>query len=902
MKKGKECLQKAAAACKLVCYAIAPDAGDILYTEMKSLPAEDKPVVISKELTALMTAFANAPTRNLKTQILSIYAFEYPRRQLQALHEPFARVSLWQIKRARSHAQKTGPGVPVIKARSHRVCLDMNKIDHFVDFVNRPYFHQDVAFGMRKITLESGEVLEMPNVIRTVTRSTMIAQYQQYCKEQSFIPLSRATLFKILEVRAASQRKSLQGLDSTAAEGSEAFQTLKIIVEKLVDAGVEKSWASNINRQLERGKLYLKTDYKVHCKETESPCADHCRFFSLSDATDNDFLTICCHSHDLVGESCENIKDTIDKIENQITTHSSTRFSKDLKEDLLHDFSVAKEHILKWKSHIMRSVNPELEKQRVLTELDDSSVFLIMDWAMKLTQMKYREKQSEWYGKRGMSWHITSAVTRNSATQELDVKSYVHLFDASKQDWFAVISILEDLLKHIKTENPLICTVFLRSDEAGCYHNNLLVTAVKDVCDRVGVQVKRYDFSEPQQGKDICDRIICPLKASIRKYCNEGNDVLNAAQMRDALIQHPVKGTLTSVNKINDSVEHLEVNKIKNFSAYHSFEYSSHTITVWKAYGVGKGKTLTTDKLYITHQGSTDLVVERSFNTNEQFRSLKLKISKFPEESEKEEVEEVGLFECKEPGCNFYTNLYDQLEMHMEFGVHDRFVNNESVYDVLRREWVKRFRQIETDDQSSSDQSVQGRKGGQTQLNMGWALSSPRPGTSRFSDNVREYLVMRFNRGESTGIKADPHQVSLDMRNATDKDGGRVFNREEWLNKTQIKGFFSRLARVRRRGVKDCQGLDDGLELDVDDEEVECERQSLLAEILSRITVTHPIMYEDHDLCELHSQGKMKSFKVTELKEMCRHFELAAKARDNKADLVRKLADMVEQCSCQSDH
>ena len=143
-----ECVQKAAAACKLVCHAIAPDAGDELY---KSLP-EDKPVV-SKGLTALMTAFANAPTRNLRTQILSIYAFEYPMKQLQALHEPFARVSLWQIKRARSHAQKTGPGVPVIKARSHRVNLDMNKVDHFVDFVNRPYFHQDVAFGIRKIKL-----------------------------------------------------------------------------------------------------------------------------------------------------------------------------------------------------------------------------------------------------------------------------------------------------------------------------------------------------------------------------------------------------------------------------------------------------------------------------------------------------------------------------------------------------------------------------------------------------------------------------------------------------------------------------------------------------------------------------------------------------------------------------
>jgi hypothetical protein len=81
----------------------------------------------------------------------------------------------------------------------------MNKVDHFVDFINRPYFHQDVAFGMRKPKLESGETIDMPNVVRTVTRSTIVAQYLQFWKNEDFEPLSRSTLFRILEVRQASQ-------------------------------------------------------------------------------------------------------------------------------------------------------------------------------------------------------------------------------------------------------------------------------------------------------------------------------------------------------------------------------------------------------------------------------------------------------------------------------------------------------------------------------------------------------------------------------------------------------------------------------------------------------------------------------------------------------------------------
>ena len=58
----------------------------------------------------------------------------------------------------------------------------------------------------------------MPNVIRTVSRSTMIMQYLQHCKEETFEPASRSTFFCILEVREGSPQKSLSGLDNIAAK------------------------------------------------------------------------------------------------------------------------------------------------------------------------------------------------------------------------------------------------------------------------------------------------------------------------------------------------------------------------------------------------------------------------------------------------------------------------------------------------------------------------------------------------------------------------------------------------------------------------------------------------------------------------------------------------------------
>ena len=50
-------------------------------------------------------------------------------------------------------------------------------------------------------------------------------------------------------------------------------------------------------------------------------------------------------------------------------------------------------------------------------------------------------------------------------------------------------------------KQPGLKSVFLRSDEAGCYHNNFLIAAVPDIGQRVGVAVEAYDFSEPQSGR-----------------------------------------------------------------------------------------------------------------------------------------------------------------------------------------------------------------------------------------------------------------------------------------------------------------------------------------------------------------------------------------------------------------
>lgn len=45
---------------------------------------------------------------------------------------------------------------------------------------------------------------------------------------------------------------------------------------------------------------------------------------------------------------------------------------------------------------------------------------------------------------------------------------------------------------------------------------------------RQGVELVWYDYSEPQAGRDVSERILCPFNASVRRYCNEGHDAVSA--------------------------------------------------------------------------------------------------------------------------------------------------------------------------------------------------------------------------------------------------------------------------------------------------------------------------------------------------------------------------------------
>ena len=225
----------------------------------------------------------------------------------------------------------------------------------------------------------------------------------------------------------------------------------------------------------------------------------------------------------------------------------------------------------------------------VLQLLNENTVLIVNDWAMKFLPQLYRESQQDWFGKRGISWHISVVFRRKKG--ELQSQAFVHIIQSCSQDSTAVIPIMQHVLKTLKTEYPKIKEAYLRQDNAGCYHCASTVLACRNMEPSTGIKVVRLDFSDPQGGKGAADRLAATCKCHIRIYLNEGHDVTTAEEMREALLSHGgVEGVRVALlPSINETVE---PQKLTGISKLNNFQFTNGSLQAWRAYGIGPGKSI----------------------------------------------------------------------------------------------------------------------------------------------------------------------------------------------------------------------------------------------------------------------------------------------------------------------
>ena len=321
----------------------------------------------------------------------------------------------------------------------------------------------------------------------------------------------------------------MQGLDNVVAEGLSCYSKLEEIIEKL---DCLESRKTELTNKLICTKNYIKFQFRNNLA-LRSSCADHCCNFALSEEHSK-YSINCDHQHSRNCNDCLLIDITMKEIEEEIEI---SNFTDDTRMELMDQLTAYKTNICEWKYHIMRTYGQDLIKNEILNNLNDLDIYIHMDWAMKFIPISYRESQEQLFGKRGISWHVTCLVYSDEHKKRKTL-TFIHIFDNTSQDAFAILNIIDSIMNHIKNRFGSR-NLFFRSDNAGCYHSQIIIGSISYLAEKHNQNLKRYDFSEAQAGKDICDRKISPIKRAIEDYVCNGNDVLNAKQLKSAIESNP---------------------------------------------------------------------------------------------------------------------------------------------------------------------------------------------------------------------------------------------------------------------------------------------------------------------------------------------------------------------------
>ena len=120
-----------------------------------------------------------------------------------------------------------------------------------------------------------------------------------------------------------------------------------------------------------------------------------------------------------------------------------------------------------WKAHRLRSLQQDKARSTPLESLDESSVLITQDWAMKWSPQRYREFQADWFGKRYILWHVSVVVSKLAG--QLEQQIFVQILEESSEDADAVVRVIQHTQRSLKVEHPEITFAALRQDNAGCY-------------------------------------------------------------------------------------------------------------------------------------------------------------------------------------------------------------------------------------------------------------------------------------------------------------------------------------------------------------------------------------------------------------------------------------------------
>ena len=137
----------------------------------------------------------------------------------------------------------------------------------------------------------------------------------------------------------------------------------------------------------------------------------------------------------------------------------------------------------------------------------------------------------------------------------------------------------------MKGEFPNLEELYVKSDDASSYHGE----ALYQLCCERQIKLRRYNYSEPSHGKDQCDRESAGARCVLRSYVDTWYDLLTSEDIYHALhYDNGIQNAEILVVAIDNNNSMLSSETtIPKICQYHSFEFHSDHMVMWRYFGNG---------------------------------------------------------------------------------------------------------------------------------------------------------------------------------------------------------------------------------------------------------------------------------------------------------------------------
>ncbi|CAC5381520.1 unnamed protein product [Mytilus coruscus] len=374
----------------------------------------------------------------------------------------------------------------------------------------------------------------------------------------------------------------------------------------------------------------------------------------------------------------------------------------------------------------------------------ENEAFMVADWAMKFLPRKYREGQTDWFGKRGINWHIT--VTMLKTEGSVKFLTHVHIFEQpTPQDAATTGAILVDVVQNIPSVKKAI-----DSQQRGQYRVKVISPVINADDEKVSLRS-------------------IPLISMLHnfKFTDNGLQLWRAYDIG--------QGKFISWNSIIDK-------KIPVIQLLFIMIGLILSLLQWGSEVVDR------------EDGDDD---EEDDNDDEDTQNDNYdKDTTTPEPVPKKRRTIAKVFTCPEEGCTRSFKHSSSLDKHILLGNCNIKEEKLSLADRTKVLYVQKLEDGNLG-VSFTKQPANNNNTATDKLNKGWALMVNKPKTI-FTQDQKAYLYEQFMIGKTTGRKEDPSKVAEEMRYAL-KNGENRFSRSQYLTSQQVASYFSRLVQKEKK-------------------------------------------------------------------------------------------------------